>query len=277
MGNPIVATETEISTALVAPDKDVAQMLRLVLSSRETCNNFGAVVRQDSDKAMRAVARYRDLGLSQKGAGTVLDLIVDELEAEDACKLMDEHLTEQQQVELIASFSDRGSSTAIVAVMERVIKAMLHDIQQTIELSDEPLDAGDSTYFTSEILLGWAQKLSYRDDFEEMLDVDMGDYTFKEYIALAVWLTNGAPKSRSGITDLVAGSFDDFGIEDDDGVEILVRLVPELGRQGFKFSSKRIARAQKRLSNAKKNKPQSDFVDQSAQAMKAAADLDIGI
>jgi hypothetical protein len=72
------------------------------------------------------------------------------------------------------------------------------------------------------VMLNWAYKLKDREDFPEFLETQLGAYSVKQIVALALWHNSGCPLDLS---EMAFESFDDLGINPDEAESILTDLL----------------------------------------------------
>jgi hypothetical protein len=221
----------------------LALTLREVLRPGPSQEQFSTLVRDNPEAAYGALQRYRELGLGSRVAANILELITDEAEdVDEACDLLNKHLSPAQQAELIAARGDLSSTAAMVCDLGTFLAAMAEDIQESITYVAfdggrvDDLHESSQMAFKCHLVLGWAMKARDREDYDEFLDSRFGSSSkVRDFVLVALWHDQGSPEDLDEIT---ADAFEDLGIDGEMARDRLGRLIdskkmPRLNKQGL--------------------------------------------
>ncbi|MEK7532140.1 MAG: hypothetical protein AAB579_00835 [Patescibacteria group bacterium] len=218
-----------------------------------TVSEITALVRTDVRSALALLQKPpSETGLTLKGAADVLDEVVGQFtDPREARGAMEQHLTVERRVELLAGRGDLPSSAAIVADADDVFAAMLADLED---------DAGEE--MNAHLLRAWMQeKLMDRDDYADFLNREIGGRSICDHLLALVYYeaehvmrTNSAkgecPSARQVIDSITADTFDNLGMDPDEGRSALRWIV----KRGMpkELTVEEAARAGKRLAERRR-------------------------
>ena len=172
---------TALALSDLADDRSAEQVFRLALGGEPArAREAQALIRRHPQAAL---ARLQDgrTGLSPYGEHGILEEATSDLSPDDARRHM-EVLSSERLAEIIAASGDRPSTAGERAPFQTVIAAMLNDVGET--------RTGDRTLVSDALftLLTWAEKLKDREDYEEILDFNVGDIPIRDWLYLSVLL-----------------------------------------------------------------------------------------
>lgn len=159
-----------------------------------------SLVSHDPGTALALVADCEDRQLSipmrAQAIDEVLGLISD---PEKARRVLNDHVVPSSQAELVAAHGDLYSVILQVADQEVVLAALAQD-------------AGDDHQVGAALLIrAWAQNLKDREDYDELLQMEVGEYTLYNLLLAAI-----RSESRSPTPDMWEGvGLDPFEAQQD--------------------------------------------------------------
>lgn len=207
--------------------------------------------------ALALIANHTDMGLTLRGAADCLDLVVEQVEVGEVRALLEGNLTDDQRAELLGGRSDLFSSAVHLASIPDVIRAIGFDIGETFSETD-PTGEGASL-----AVRAWAYKLKDREDFNEILNAEIGGRSVREHLLTNIYFEhiygqpvtdeldevddpNGEPDSISvTVHDLSPSIFDDLGLDPDEDREVLLQLIEDNEFEDFDFEELQAARIER--------------------------------
>lgn len=206
-------------------------------------SSIKAAAAQNPSMALEVIATVYILGgaslpVLARALDNTLGLIADPVEA---CKLLDDHLTQEAQAEMVAIHGDRLSVVVQVADPAVIVAALEFDAAPEFDADGQKKRVLVSA---SLLVLAWAQNVSNRTDWEEILQQEIGETNLRDLLIAAVYASRlqGADEAGLGISP---DQWDDVGLEPTDASDRLQELIASdvLPR----FSSLDEAAARKRL------------------------------
>lgn len=191
-----------------------------------------ALVQSDVRGALALLQKpSTETGLTVKGAADVLDEVVGQFtDPREAREAMEQHLTPERRVELLAGRGDLPSSAALVADANDVFAAMLED------LADD--DIGEDTNVF--LLRAWMQeKFRDRSDYADFLQREVGGRTIRDHLlALIYYEAEYVARIQRGddvrtplvsrvVESVTDDVFDDIGMDAEEGRQALRTLAEE--------------------------------------------------
>lgn len=194
-----------------------------------------------------------------------LDELCDTLEEPAFRRMLAEEVSLADRARILSGMGDLPSSSMLAASPEDAVSAMLG-------MAEDDAEAGVSEHvhevraFSLHTVLACANFMRDRRDWEEVLDVVVDeilgvDRTLRHWIVAALWYEVGCPR-RVGtevadgvfepIDELAPGVFDDAGIGQGEGLELMAEmledgLMPEFDRDEFAAARVRFVAAQTRV------------------------------
>lgn len=160
-----------------------------------------ALVWANPVSALERLRRSGEAGLTRMGEASMLDEVVGQYaDPAIARSVINENLTRERQIELVAARGDLPSSAAFVVDPEVVFEALLRELKENVGESDRAEDdfGGDTIVGHPEadpfVILAWAHKYRERDDWTELLDRVIGEYTVRDHLLIAIWNDAGCPQ-----------------------------------------------------------------------------------
>lgn len=182
-----------------------------------------ALAKQDGTRA--ALVRLRDArssnGITLSRAAATLEQVLGDIPQDEALELFRAEIPVDERIALIAARGDLESVTAYVADRYELLAALFQDL----------LDPKKVTEDYAMYLLSWVQKMASHRDFERMLTLRLGQYTFREMIALAVFdrfKTEGANLTRDArkmVGEITADRFTENSLDPDWASDFLLNKI----------------------------------------------------
>lgn len=197
-----------------------------------------ALVRANPKAALTVLNKPgSETGLSDRGAADVLDAVVGEFGDPDEVRgEIEASVRPQRQVELLRARGDLPSSAADVVDPSVVLTAVFDEVQEAASyvgsLDDGVIDDRVEQQLT---LRSWAVKLRDRDDWDEVLEMEVGSWTVFHHLLVAIFLEqrhNIVRKTDSGarylaLEEIPADLFDQVGIDPAEAVEVLQEMLDD--------------------------------------------------
>lgn len=220
-------------------------------------DDLRALVAQSTGAKGSALTSFR--------ATLALDVLADTLEEAAFRTVLAEEVPASDRARLLSGMGDLPSSSMLAGSPKDVVQAMLG-------MAEDDAAAGVSEHvqevraFSLHTVLACAHYMCARDDWDEVLDVVVDEAngterTLRHWLVATVWYQVGCPR-RVGtevaeglfepIDELAPGVFDEAGLEQDDGLELMAEmlksnLMPEFDRDEFATARERFVAAQTRV------------------------------
>ena len=145
-------------------------------------------------------------GLNDSGAAKILDELVGFYEDPDeARELLDNNIQPDRQVELLQARGDLPAAAADTVRPDVVLAAIFTDIE-------------DGRLESMLVLMSWAMKLKDRDDWEDILRMEVGELTVFD------WLVGAVALHAKQVDSVTADMWVEVGVDPDEGHEAFEEL-----------------------------------------------------
>jgi hypothetical protein len=220
--------------------------------SLEDARQVRALIRVNPGGALALIADRDNNQLSLWQSALLFDEVVGQVPDVEECRqLIDDHVSPGTQEELLAIRSDLPASAAHVVDRERLIGAILRDI-----------GAGeDNTSARAIVFLSWSLKLLEREDWPEILRMEIEDLTVQDLILLGIAWEHGP------LAEISPDVYELHGINAGEAEERLRDLLAD----GYGLDDFDVEQAQKAL-GATRKAATSDQVNNLAEAARRAAE-----
>lgn len=198
-------------------------------------DSIRALVRTSPVSALELLRRPGESSLTRMGEANLLDEVVGRYEDPAVAReVIDNHLTRERQIELIAARGDLPSSAALVVDQDVVFEALLRELADDLgEEHPNPVEADLENGVVTRheqvdpfVIRAWAFKYHERHDWPELLLRLVGEFTVREHLVIAIWNDAGCPEV---FDEPPATADDDYECDDDPGDdESYVRLTDDL-------------------------------------------------
>jgi hypothetical protein len=197
---------------------------RALDGAEEEVREIRAIVRANPETAMVALQNTGATGLSPKGEADALDFILGEVsDSGRARQMMGDHLTPERRVELLQGRGDLPATAAYLADPEDILMALLAEVYDDLTWQSTTFSEED---FVSVMisLRAWAHKLKDREDWGDILELEIGEqFTVREFLLADLWIEQESPS----VASLPADIFVELGLEPDDDRHHLQEMVDE--------------------------------------------------
>jgi len=177
-------------------------------------NAVRKIIKEDPVFALEVVMRPSGTtGLTLRGVAEVLDAVVGQIEDPVVAReVIDATINRNRQVEILRARGDLPSSAADV-------------VDQTVILSTIITDIHNEENFEQMFWLrAWAHKLKDREDWDEILEMEVGNTTIKGLLVIAITL-EGKLGANWSIEDITGDAFDEVGIDFAEGFDLLNEMI----------------------------------------------------
>lgn len=190
-----MTNQKTLSTALTVRDLEktqtAGQVFRKALAGKaEEKSQALMLLSNHPEHALQALQSGREdtLELTEKGQHDILEVILDGVGREKAQDFLSPdrgYLTSERLAEIVGGGGDLPSTAAAYAPLNAVLMAVLADI-------GEALKNGQLAIGALFHLQAWALKLKDRSDYQDFLSYTLGELSIREWLILAVWLSNSS-------------------------------------------------------------------------------------
>jgi len=203
-------------------------------------DSIRALVRTSPVSALELLRRPGESSLTRMGEANLLDEVVGRYEDPAVAReVIDNHLTRERQIELIAARGDLPSSAALVVDQDVVFEALLRELADDLgEEHPNPVEADLENGVVTRheqvdpfVIRAWAVKYHERDDWEELLLRSVGGLTVCEHLLVAIWNDADCPQvfDEPPVAGHGEGEDDDGDEEDEDDASLTADIFSAVG------------------------------------------------
>jgi len=200
-----------------------------------TVTEIKRAVRAQPQTALAILANDVSTGLSPIGKAKALDAVIGLVgDDERSTVMVRDQFTPSTLIEIMRASGDLPSAVALIADQRVVFEAMIKDAFAGSELPKDRIDLGEYSF----ILLSWARNLKDRKDWEEMLDLEVGESgrTLREFVVSSIHFIH-RPFRKEDLEEEEKEAGFEGEVDDEDGSRFSLDAIETFAQYGIEVDS----------------------------------------